>query len=60
MVLAVTEFLICTLKTLLSPPDILMLPLHLFFGITGVTEVVVKIILQSKSLLVLTIRSKVL
>jgi hypothetical protein len=39
------EFFIWILKTLLGQYFILMLPLPLFSGITGVAEVVVKLIL---------------
>jgi hypothetical protein len=39
---------------------ILLLPLSLFSGITSVTEVVVKLVLQSEPLHVLTVRGKVL
>jgi hypothetical protein len=39
------EFIVWILKTLLGQSSILLLPLPLFFGITGVAEVVVKLIL---------------
>jgi hypothetical protein len=48
------------LKTLLGQSFILLLPLPLFFGITSVAEVVVKLVLQSKPLHVLIVHDKVL
>jgi hypothetical protein len=55
-----TKFVIWILKTLLGQFFIILLPLHLFFDITSVAEVVVKLVLQSESLHVLTVRGKVL
>jgi hypothetical protein len=55
-----TEFVVWILKTLLGQSFILLLPHPLFSSITGVTEVVVKLILRSDPLHVLTLRGKVL
>jgi hypothetical protein len=54
------EFVIWILKTLLGQSFILLLPLPLFFCITDVAEVVLKLILRSEPLHVLTIHGKVL
>jgi hypothetical protein len=54
------EFLIWILKTLLGQSCILLLPLPRFSSIIGVAEMVVKLVLQSEPLYVLTLRSKVL
>jgi hypothetical protein len=54
------EFVIWIIKTLLDQSFILLLSLPLFSSITGVTEVVVKLILQSEPLHVLTVHGKVL
>jgi hypothetical protein len=54
------EFLIWILKTLLGQYVIILLPLPLFFGISGVAEVVVKLILRLEPLHVLNVRCKVL
>jgi hypothetical protein len=54
------KFIIWILKTLLGQSFILLLPLPLFSGIIGVAEVVVKLILRSELLHVLTVQSKVL
>jgi hypothetical protein len=45
---------------MLGQSFILLLPLPLFSGITGIAEVVVKLILQLEPLHVLTVRGKVL
>jgi hypothetical protein len=58
MVLAI--HIIWILKTLLDQSFILFLAFPLFSGITGVFEVVVKLILQSEPLHVLTFHGKVL
>jgi hypothetical protein len=54
------KFLIWILKTLLGQSVILLLPLPLFSDISDVVEVMVKLILRSKLLHVLTIHYKVL
>jgi hypothetical protein len=54
------EFVICILKTLLGQSFIPPLLLPLFFGIAGVVEVVVKLILRSEPLHVLIVHGKVL
>jgi hypothetical protein len=54
------EFVVSILKTLWGESFILFLPLPLFFGTTGVVEVVVKLILRSETLHVLTIGAKLL
>jgi hypothetical protein len=54
------KFIIWILKTLLDQYVILILPLHLFSNITGVAEMVVKLILWPESLHVLTVHNKVL
>jgi hypothetical protein len=48
------------LKTFLGQSSILLLPLPLFFGIIGVAEVVVKLVLRSEPLHVLIVHNKVL
>jgi hypothetical protein len=55
-----TKFVVWILMILLGQSFILLLPLPLFFDITGVAEVVFKLILRSESLHVLTIHGKVL
>jgi hypothetical protein len=60
MVPAIHEFVIWILKTLLDQSFILLLPLPLFSTITGAVEVVVKLVLQSEPLHVLTVHGKVL
>jgi hypothetical protein len=60
MVLAIHGFVIWILKTLLGQSFILLLPLPLFSSITGVAEVVVKLVLRSEPLHVLTVDTKVL
>jgi ABC-type proline/glycine betaine transport system permease subunit len=45
---------------MLGQSFIFLLPLLLFFGITGVAEVVVKLVLRSEPLDVLTVGAKVL
>jgi hypothetical protein len=55
-----TEFVIWILNILLSQTVILLLPLPLFSSITDVAEVVIKLVLRSEPLHVLTIRGKVL
>jgi hypothetical protein len=55
-----TEFVIRILRTLLGQSFILLLLPPLFSSITGVTKVVVKLILRSEPLHVLTVRCKVL
>jgi hypothetical protein len=55
-----TKFLICILKTLLDQFIILLLPLPLFYSISGVAEVVDKLILWSGPLHVRTVCYKVL
>jgi hypothetical protein len=54
-----TIFLIWILMTLLGQSVILLLPLPLFSSISGVAKVVVKLILQSEPLHVVTVRYKV-
>jgi hypothetical protein len=54
------KFVIRILKTLLGQSFMLLLPLTLFSGITSDAEVVVKLILRSEPLHVLTVRGKVL
>jgi hypothetical protein len=54
------KFVIWILKTLLGQSFILLLPLPLFFGITSIAEVVVKLILRSEPQHVLTVSTKVL
>jgi hypothetical protein len=54
------EFVVRILKILLGQSFILLLPLSLFFGITGVAKVVVKPVLRSEPLHVLTVHGKVL
>jgi hypothetical protein len=54
------EFVIWILKTLLGQSFILLLPLPLFSSITGVAEVVVKLVLRLEPLHVLTVHGKVL
>jgi hypothetical protein len=54
------KFVVWILKTLLGQSFILLLPLPLFSGITGVAEVVVDLILRSEPLHVLTLHGKVL
>jgi hypothetical protein len=54
------KFVVWILKTLLSQSFILLLPLPLFFGITIIAKVVVKLVLPSEPLHVLTVGAKVL
>jgi hypothetical protein len=54
------EFIVWILKILLGQSFILLLPLPLFFGITSVIEVVVKLVLRLEPLHVLTFRGIVL
>jgi hypothetical protein len=54
------KFVIWILKTLLGKSFILLLPLPLFSGGTGVAKVVVKLVLQSEPLHVLTLYNKLL
>jgi hypothetical protein len=54
------EFLMWILRTLVDQYVILLLPLPLFPSITGVVEVVAKLVLRSEPLHVLTIRYKVI
>jgi hypothetical protein len=54
------EFVVWILKILRGQCFILLLPLPLFSSIIGVAEVVVKLILRSEPLHVLTLRGKVL
>jgi hypothetical protein len=53
-------FIVWILKTLLAQSFILLLLLPLFFGITSVADVVVKLVLRSEPLYVLTVHDKVL
>jgi hypothetical protein len=54
------KFVIWILKTLLGKSFILLLPLPLFSGRTGVAKVVVKLVLQSEPLHVLTLQQTAL
>jgi hypothetical protein len=55
-----TKFVICILTTMLGQSIILLLPLPQFSDITDFVEVVVKLVLRSKSLHVLIAHGKVL
>jgi hypothetical protein len=54
------EIIVWILKILSGQYFILLLPLPLFFGITSVAKVVVKLVLRSVPLDVLTVHGKVL